>query len=129
METVFNVGDVVYDSVNYPNQKGKVIRIETFGTWRIIVMFDNETDEDRYFGDGSFWKNAIATLSFTPYELKGFSQVGPWTPEIFEWIAVRNSDTEYYRIVQFETMVGNYYRADLREYEFAKPLTDFINER
>jgi hypothetical protein len=77
--TKFKVGDVVYDSVNYPKQKGIVDEIgicEDDG-YPIIVNFGE--DFYTYTLDGRLYAYSKATLSFTPYEveLKGFTQDRP----------------------------------------------------
>ena len=132
METIFKVGDIVYDSVNYPNQKGKIKSIDKDSTYGVVVMFENEEIEDRYLNNGASSENRIPTLSFTPYELKGFSQDKPWTPKEGEWIAVKdyNSENDKWKIQKFKHMNRNNYVCDLSiAWNFAKPLTDFINER
>lgn len=74
----FKVGDVVYDEVNYPNQKGTIIRIDESGEFPIGVKFFNYVD-DCYTLDGRISNCSTITLSHTPYtvEFKGFSQERP----------------------------------------------------
>nr|DAE86584.1 MAG TPA: hypothetical protein [Caudoviricetes sp.] len=76
MKTIFKVGQEVYDQVNFPDSKGKIVEIErdVDGYWYIKVVFKG--DDYFYHIDGSFGLCSIPTLSIKPYEveLKGFEQ-------------------------------------------------------
>lgn len=76
MKTVFKVGMTVYDQVNFPDEEGVVIKIDSFPC-PIIVEFDKEKYSYRL--DGSFQFGAKPTLSTKPYEVefKGFEQKAP----------------------------------------------------
>jgi hypothetical protein len=79
MQTKFKVGDEVYDSVNYPNQKGKIFNIDYNGIYPIYVEFNGRSN-DSYTLDGKINETTqFSVLSFTPYEveLKGFTQERP----------------------------------------------------
>ena len=79
METIFKVGMEVYDSVNYPNEKGEVIKTESdivYTSRPIQVKF--ESNIENYTLDGRIGTfNQIPTLSTTPYTLQGFEQKEP----------------------------------------------------
>ena len=79
METVFKVGMVVYDSVNYPNEKGEVIKTKSdivYTSRPIQVKF--ESNIENYTLDGRIGTfNQIPTLSTSPYTLQGFEQKAP----------------------------------------------------
>jgi|694.fasta_scaffold43251_6 hypothetical protein len=77
--TKFKVGDVVYDSVNYPKQKGKITYIDYDDTYPIYIEF-NGGYNNSYTLDGKYIENdSCSVLSFTPYEVefKGFTQERP----------------------------------------------------
>jgi len=81
METVFKEGQEVYDQVNFPDLKGKVIDVcndESY-EYPIGVLFENENGLHYYTPEGCFRKNYIPTLSKKPYkvELQGFEQKAP----------------------------------------------------
>ena len=79
METIFKVGMEVYDSVNYPNEKGEVIKTESdivYTSRPIQVKF--ESNIENYTLDGRIGTfNQIPTLSTSPYTLQGFEQKEP----------------------------------------------------
>lgn len=130
METKFKVGDIVYDSVFYPNQKGEVIKIDE-SSYPISVMFEEENTADVYYQDGRFNRYAQPTLSLTLYELSGFTQERPWQPKEGEWIAVKNKLHKTYFIGIFDKIKdGNYFIKQIEEvsFECAKPLNYFIND-
>ena len=82
METVFKVGMEVYDQVNYPNKKGKVVDVEPAvddDNFPIEVEFEGEYSSSCYTLDGRLDLEQIPTLSTTPYEIKleGFEQESP----------------------------------------------------
>lgn len=94
MKTVFKVGMVVYDSVNYPGEKGEVIKTEKdipYNSRPIQVKFKSNIEDYTLDGRiGTF--NQIPTLSTSPYTLQGFEQKAP--APTFEtavsWIASNN---------------------------------------
>ena len=82
MEKVFKVGMEVYDQVNYPNKKGKVVDIEPAvdgDDYPIEVEFEGEYSSSCYTLDGRIDLEQIPTLSTKPYEIKleGFEQESP----------------------------------------------------
>lgn len=94
METIFKVGMEVYDSVNYPGEKGEVIKTESdivYTSRPIQVKF--ESNIENYTLDGRIGTfNQIPTLSTSPYTLQGFEQKAP-TPTYEE--VVRNKNYIY----------------------------------
>lgn len=82
METVFKIGMDVYDQVNYPNKKGKVVDVEPAvddDNFPIEVEFEGEYSSSCYTLDGRLDLEQIPTLSTKPYEIKleGFEQKSP----------------------------------------------------
>lgn len=82
MNTVFKVGMEVYDQVNYPNKKGKVVDVEPAvdeDDYPIEVEFEGEYSSSCYTLDGRLDLEQIPTLSTKPYEIKleGFEQEAP----------------------------------------------------
>jgi len=79
MKTVFKVGMEVYDSVNYPGEKGEVIKTEKsipYTSRPIQVKFESNIEDYTLDGRiGTF--NQIPTLSTSPYTLQGFEQKAP----------------------------------------------------
>ena len=79
MKTVFKEGMEVYDSVNYPNEKGEVIKTKSdivYTSRPIQVKF--ESNIENYTLDGRIGTfNQIPTLSTSPYTLQGFEQKAP----------------------------------------------------
>ena len=97
MKTIFKVGMVVYDSVNYPNEKGEVIKTESdivYTSRPIQVKF--ESNIENYTLDGRIGTfNQIPTLSTSPYTLQGFEQKAP-TPTYDEALKEAHRKDEYY---------------------------------
>lgn len=82
MKTIFKVGMEVYDQVNFPNKKGKVVDTEPNGEeddYPIEVEFEDNYCSSCYTFDGRLDLEEIPTLSTKPYEieLKGFEQKAP----------------------------------------------------
>lgn len=85
METVFKVGMEVYDQVNNPNKKGKVLDIkeDAFShkihsyDYPIEVQFEGEDDLSYYDLEGCPVWSSNPTLSTSPYTLQGFEQKAP----------------------------------------------------
>ena len=102
METVFKEGQEVYDQVNFPDLKGKVIDVcndESY-EYPIGVLFENENGLHYYTPEGCFRKNYIPTLSTKPYkvELQGFEQKAPAPTyeEAVEWLEKNSKDRVIY---------------------------------
>ena len=97
MKTIFKVGMEVYDSVNYPNEKGEVIKTESdivYTSRPIQVKF--ESNIENYTLDGRIGTfNQIPTLSTSPYTLQGFEQKAP-TPTYEEALKEAHRKDEYY---------------------------------
>lgn len=77
--TVFEVGMIVYDQVNYPNKKGEVVDTEPAtddDNYPIEVEFEGNYSSSNYTLDGRLDLEQIPTLSTKPYEIKleGFEQ-------------------------------------------------------
>ena len=65
METIFKVGDKVWDDVLYPGLEGEVI---SHGPVKMMVYFDGEsTLGHAYWLDGRIVREAKPTLSKVPY--------------------------------------------------------------
>lgn len=99
METVFKVGMEVYDSVNYPNEKGEVIKTKSdivYTSRPIQVKFESNIEDYTLDGRiGTF--NQIPTLSTSPYTLQGFEQRVPVTyEEAVEWVKKNSKDRIVY---------------------------------
>jgi hypothetical protein len=97
MKTVFKVGMEVYDSVNYPGEKGEVIKIEKdipYNSRPIQVKFKSNIEDYTLDGRiGTF--NQIPTLSTSPYTLQGFEQKAP-VPTYEEALKEAHRKDEYY---------------------------------
>ena len=94
----------------------------------IKVIFGNSANT--YTFDGKLnSRNNLPTLSFTPYELKGFTQERPWDPKEGEWIAIEIRKN-IWQIAQFQRMSpgGNFVTNQELHYSNAKPLTDFTQQ-
>ena len=85
MKTVFRVGMEVYDQVNIPNKKGKVLdikedeichKIHSYD-YPIEVQFEGEDDLSYYDLEGRPVWATNPTLSTSPYTLQGFEQKAP----------------------------------------------------
>ena len=91
MKTIFKTGMEVYDSLNFPNQKGEVVDIRDYGNvihiYPIVVRFGD--DERVYTKDGCLTLGGTKTLATTPYsvKIKGFKQIGTVTEEdAIKWL-------------------------------------------
>lgn len=103
MRTSFKEGMSVYDQVNFPNQKGRVIQIDRDldEYWQVRVIFSGE---DYFYNlEGSYGESSIPTLSTKPYkvELKGFEQkvLVPDFEEALDWL---DSNENYQTIFEDE---------------------------
>lgn len=100
MKTVFRVGMTVYDSFNFPGEKGIIKSIkedEYISSYPITVLFkrnNGNRDVESYTIEGSYKKGNIPTLSTKPYrvELHDFEQES--TAPTFEEVLV-NCDKRY----------------------------------
>nr|DAK57948.1 MAG TPA: hypothetical protein [Caudoviricetes sp.] len=84
MKTVFKVGMVVYDQLNFPDKEGKVVDIckDELVTSPITVIFKDRYDGEieRYYTlDGRYKTGELTVLSTKPYQiiLQGFEQKAP----------------------------------------------------
>jgi len=131
MKTVFKEGQEVYDQVNFPDLKGKVIDVcndESY-EYPIGVLFENENGLHYYTPEGCFRKNYIPTLSTKPYkvELQGFEQKAPVRTyeEAVDWLEKNSKDRVIYAD---EAYINEEYE---RAFEALKKLTilrDYYNE-
>jgi hypothetical protein len=65
METIFKIGDKVWDDVLYPGLEGRVL---SHGPVKILVYFaDKSTLGNAYWPDGRIVREAKPTLSKVPY--------------------------------------------------------------
>lgn len=85
MKTVFRVGMEVYDQVNNPNKKGKILdikedeichKIHSYD-YPIEVQFEGKDDLSYYDLEGCPVWSPNPTLSTKPYTLQGFEQKAP----------------------------------------------------
>lgn len=85
MKTVFRIGMEVYDQVNNPNKKGKVLdikedeichKIHSYD-YPIEVQFEGNKELDYYDLEGCPVWSYNPTLSTSPYTLQGFEQKAP----------------------------------------------------
>lgn len=71
MKTIFKIGMEVYDSLNYPNQKGEVVDIKecvsVVYSHPVIVKFDKVNVE--YDKSGRLCGSLAKTLAIKPYEV------------------------------------------------------------
>lgn len=102
MKTVFKVGMVVYDQLNFPDKEGKVVDIckDERVTSPITVIFKDRYDEEieRYYTlDGRYKTGELTVLSTKPYQiiLQGFEQKAP-APTYEEVIKEARSKGDYY---------------------------------
>lgn len=108
---IFKIGDVVYDEVNFPNQKGIVKEVSTIidDEEPIIVEFNDFWEY--YTTDGKLNKKLYVTLSHTPYtiEFKGFSQERPKVLTEKMKVCIKGDYTTKYRdkiVSYFESLIG-----------------------
>lgn len=107
---IFKIGDVVYDEVNTPNMKGKVIN-DKFNAvnYPIRVEWSNGA-RNLYTLDGRILLSRIPTLSYTPYtiEFKGFSQERPLTDE--QKVCIKEDGTSEHgeKIILYLEKLGGY---------------------
>lgn len=96
METVFRVGQKVYDQVYEPDKEGEVLNIDTeIENYPITVKFGSCV---RYYtAEGCKGKNTIKTLSTNPYTIQGFEQKAhaPTVKEALEWLRKNGGCDEF----------------------------------
>jgi hypothetical protein len=102
MKTVFKVGMVVYDQLNFPDKEGKVVDIckDELVTSPITVIFKDRYDGEieRYYTlDGRYKTGELTVLSTKPYQiiLQGFEQKAP-APTYEEALKEAHRKYEYY---------------------------------
>ena len=102
MKTVFKVGMVVYDQLNFPDKEGKVVDIckDERVTSPITVIFKDRYDEEieRYYTlDGRYKTGELTVLSTKPYQiiLQGFEQKAP-APTFEEVLKEAHHKGDYY---------------------------------
>lgn len=105
MKTVFKVGMEVYDQVNNPNKKGKVLDIkeDAFShkihsyDYPIEVQFEGEDDLSYYDLEGCPVWSSNPTLSTSPYTLQGFEQKAPVPTyeEAQQWMIDQKGKTSF----------------------------------
>ena len=116
MKTIFKVGMVVYDQLNFPDKEGKVVDIckDERVTSPITVIFKDKYDEEieRYYtSDGRYKTGELTVLSTKPYQiiLQGFEQKAPAPTyeEAVRWL----ESTEGTNIMEDSVFLtkGNYY--------------------
>ena len=96
METVFKVGQKVYDQVYEPDIKGEILDVNMkLSPHPITVIFGSCV---RYYtAEGCRGKNTIKTLSTSPYTIQGFEQKAP-APTIkdaLEWLGKNDGCDEF----------------------------------
>lgn len=102
IETVFKVGDRVYEGVRFQDW-GTVEEIIEGYDFPVGVLFDSEI-RGCFTSDGRYRLDDLQTLSFTEYDLEkgGFSQERPEIlPERGDIVWVRNDKDGKWRIAHF----------------------------
>lgn len=94
METIFKVGDVVYDNT-MTESKGRVINIDLINSFPIKVEFEGCRNES-YTLDGRLAKDLPKTLSFTPYKIEVNQERPIELPEVGEEIMVSDRGTSWF---------------------------------
>jgi hypothetical protein len=98
METVFKVGDEVFD-IRYG--WGTVKEAGKYSKRGLYVAFEKNTAS--YYSNGAAFDCVTPTLSFTEYTLQGFSQERSLVlPEVGEFCLVRDSYDEDWKCVKFK---------------------------
>mgnify|MGYP000880426383 CR=1 FL=1 len=128
MKTVFKVGMEVYDQVNNPNKKGKVLDIkeDAFShkihsyDYPIEVQFEGKDDLSYYDLEGCPVWSSNPTLSTSPYTLQGFEQKAPIRTyeEAVEWLEKNSKDRVIYAIdiyMKVLALIVNSYQEKLKQ--------------
>lgn len=135
MKTVFKVGMEVYDQVNNPNKKGKVLDIkeDAFShkihsyNYPIEVQFEGEDDLSYYDLEGCPVWSSNPTLSTSPYTLQGFEQKAPIRTyeEAVEWLEKNSKDRVIYAD---EAYINEEYERAFEALKKLVILRDYYNE-
>ena len=135
MKTVFKVGMEVYDQVNNPNKKGKVLDIkeDAFShkihsyDYPIEVQFEGEDDLSYYDLEGCPVWSSNPTLSTSPYTLQGFEQKVPIRTyeEAVEWLEKNSKDRVIYAD---EAYINEEYERAFEALKKLVILRDYYNE-
>lgn len=135
MKTVFKVGMEVYDQVNNPNKKGKVLDIkeDAFShkihsyDYPIEVQFEGEDDLSYYDLEGCPVWSSNPTLSTSPYTLQGFEQKAPIRTyeEAVEWLEKNSKDRVIYAD---EAYINEEYERAFEALKKLVILRDYYNE-
>ena len=109
METVFKVGMKVYDSLNFPDKEGIIIKIEDYGSeYPIAVCFNKDSYRCYYDLNGCIIKGKQPTLSTKPYkvEFQGFEQeTVPTYEDAVKWVESNsNYNPAYVEVNEKEKM-------------------------
>ncbi len=105
METVFKVGDKVFD-IRYG--WGTVKEAGKYSKRGLHVAFEKNTAS--YYSNGAEFDCVTPTLSFTEYTLQGFSQERPIAlPEVGELCLVRDYNEEVWKVVEFKSYDKNHH--------------------
>ena len=153
MKTVFKVGMEVYDQVNNPNKKGKVLDIkeDAFShkihsyDYPIEVQFEGKDNLSYYDLEGCPVWSSNPTLSTSPYTLQGFEQKAPIRTyeEAVEWLEKNSKDRviyadEAYINEEYErafealkklTILRDYYNNGLKQEDLGNVINAIIIER
>ena len=135
MKTVFKVGMEVYDQVNNPNKKGKVLDIkeDAFShkihsyDYPIEVQFEGKDDLSYYDLEGCPVWSSNPTLSTSPYTLQGFEQKAPIRTyeEAVEWLEKNSKDRVIYAD---EAYINEEYERAFEALKKIVILRDYYNE-
>lgn len=127
METIFKVGDRVYD---FNFGWGTVVNTERTSLYIVEVKFDNCIDNVSYTIDGKFvYRDSLPRLSFTKYDFVngGFSQERPINYEDYvgKWGKFWNDEKEC-TISKLEGYSSEGFRSttSIALYEYFEPLTE-----
>lgn len=151
MKTVFKVGMEVYDQVNFPNKKGRVVDVEPSldeDDYPIEVEFEDNYCSSCYTFDGRLDLEEIPTLSTKPYkvELQGFEQKAliPAFEEALEWL---DNNENYQTVFEDErtypskeiynafealrklTILRDYYNNGLKQEDLGNVINAIVIER
>ena len=122
METVFKVGDKVFD-IQFG--WGEVYTIDSEGHYPVCVSY--EETKTSYTNDGRRHISGLPTLSFTKYTLDGFSQERPidYSEYIGKWGLFWDDEDEDRFIGKLKCFVYGAFQTDKGVYaDNFKPLTD-----
>jgi hypothetical protein len=89
-ELNLQVGESVWDGVNFPNQKGEVVDIAYTERYPLCVLFS--TQRASYNPNGQYQLHSKPTLSRVPYEFEPQKQ--PERFEMYERVLMRDTDVQ-----------------------------------